>query len=213
MDASTEVRHQADMPTRPRAAGLRIDRIVVGLFVIGVGIAWFLDLVGVSVPWRLFPAIGLMFVGLALLVSLLGMGGRGGLIGLGVLLGVLALAVAAQPGRFVGPVGDRTVTPTQAEWPVSESVSAGTLTIDLTRYPLPRTGRLEASVGAGRIVITRPEDASTRVIARVGVGDIKVNGDEVSSGMGADWTERAPGGPAVVLDLQVGTGSIEVNDE
>jgi hypothetical protein len=75
---------------------------VIGFFLLVIGTGWFLDLLGVSVPWRLFPAAGVVVIGLALLVA---RNGRTGLITLGVVLAVTALFSAVETARFVGPVG------------------------------------------------------------------------------------------------------------
>lgn len=116
-----------------RDAGPRMDRIVIGLLLSAVGVAWLLDLTGVSVPWRMFPAGAAILIGVGLLATLLGGArGRGVHIALGMVATLLGIAVGVGVDRYDGPTGDRLLAPTSAQWPVQERISAGTLTIDLT---------------------------------------------------------------------------------
>jgi hypothetical protein len=119
---------------------------VVGLLLIALGAGWLLDAIGVSVPWRLFPAAGLVVVGSALVMA---RRFRGGLIGLGVVLALAALPSAMTATRFVGPVGQRTVTPVVADWPDDSSLSVGNLTVDLTGPVLPLEREIQVGVGVG----------------------------------------------------------------
>jgi hypothetical protein len=72
---------------------------VVGVLLVAGGVAWILDALGVSVPWRMFPA-ALALVGLALLVSLRVGCGRAGLVALGAVLLLIALAAGVGITRF-----------------------------------------------------------------------------------------------------------------
>lgn len=194
----------------PETAGIRWDRAVTGLLVIALGAGWFLDAIGVSVPWRLFPAAGLVVVGGALLVA---RRHRGGLIGLGVVLALAALLSSVSAARFVGPAGQRTVSPVVAEWPVDSSLSVGNLIVDLTGPVLPPDEEMRVGVGVGEIQLIVPRGAQVRVDAAVGLGDIRVDGVPVDDGFGPRWTEQASVGGAVLVDAQVGLGSIEVRHE
>jgi hypothetical protein len=125
------------------------DRIVVGLLLAAAGAAWLLDEIGVSVPWALAPAVGVVVIGVALMLTARDPGGHALLVVCGAILLATALAVAAV--RPVGGAfGDRLVTPTAGQWPVATSVAAGNLTLDLRQNPLPTSGRLTAHVNAGR---------------------------------------------------------------
>lgn len=195
--------------------GLRLDRIVIGLLIGAVGIGWFLDEAGVSVPWHLLPAAALVLIGVALLVSLLVGHGRGALVGLGIAAAILAVAVGVGAARYAGPAGDRLIAPTTTDWPVETRVSAGNVTVDLTRNPLPEVGRLQVDVGAGELRLILPADAS-----RIGVdtwttaGTITVNDVKVGDGLDVRWSRSASITPAPIrVELHVGLGNIEVNHE
>jgi len=193
---------------RPRTSP---ERIVLGLLLAAAGAAWLLDVAGVSVRWALSPAVGVVVIGLALIVAARTPGGHAPLVVWGGIL--LAVAIATAVVRPVGgPVGDRFLTPTATQWPVATSVTAGNLTIDLRQNPLPASGRLTADVTAGRVVLHLPSGVPAQrvqVVAHVGMGQIQVDGVQVRNGMGLDWTSPDPA--AVVVDVHVGTGQLEVD--
>lgn len=197
----------------PPAAGIRLDRIVIGLLVGAAGLGWLLDEVGVSVAWRLFPAAALVVTGLILLASVAGGRGRAGLIGLGAALLVIACAVGIGADRFAGPVGDRTVSPAVDSWPVTVQHGAGNVTIDLSRHSLPPTGRMDVDLGAGRIVLTVPRDALVLVEAQVVTGNIRVDGEVAGDGIDVRWSNPRASNVGVVVTLDVCVGEIEVNHE
>jgi hypothetical protein len=198
-------------PVAPPRRRTSPERIVLGLLLAAGGAAWLLDVAGVAVPWALAPAVGVVVIGIALLVTARTPGGHAPLvIWGGILLAVaIALAVVRPTG---GPVGDQVLTPSTTQWPVATSMTAGNLTIDLRQNPLPASGRLTADVTAGTVVIHLPSRTSgerVQVVAHVGMGQIQVDGVEVRSGMGLDWTSLDP--PAVVVDVHIGTGQLEVD--
>jgi hypothetical protein len=209
---STNVESERTAAERAGAGGgLRMDRIVIGLLLSAVGVAWLLDLAGESVPWRMFPAGATILIGVALLATLIGGRGRGALIAMGVVTTLLGVAIGVGVDRYQGPVGDHLLAPTSADWPIQERISAGTITVDLTRHPLPDTGRLEADVGAGRIVVLLPPERSPRIEASVTAGSIAVDGVKVDDGVDLRWTGPAQHVDAVQLVLHVGLGDIEVD--
>ncbi len=193
--------------------GPRLDRIVIGLLLSAVGVAWLLDLADVPVPWRMFPAGALVLIGGALLATLIGGRGRGMLIALGVVTTLLGVAIGVGADRYQGPVGDHLVAPTSADWPVQERISAGTMTVDLTRHPLPDAGRLEADVGAGRIVVLLPPERALSIEASVTAGSITVDGAKVDDGVDLHWFGPDEHSDAVELVLHVGLGDVEVSHE
>lgn len=193
--------------------GLRVDRIVIGLLVGATGVAWLLDETGVSVPWRMFPSAALIVVGLALTATLLGGRGRGVLIGLGIVLLAAAVAIGVGADRYTGPAGDRVLVPTAADWPVQERFSAGTVTVDLTRHPLPEVGHLQVDVGAGRLVVLLPPERTTQIHATVTAGSITVDGVRVQDGIDLQWSNPGTTARSVDLNLHVGLGDIEVDHE
>ena len=194
-------------------SGPRVDRIVLGLVIGGIGVAWLLDQAGGSVPWQMFPAAALILIGLALLATLFGGRGRGALVGLGIISIIIAVAVGVGADRYAGPVGDLTVAPAVAEWPVQQHISAGTVTVDLTRQPMPAAGRLQVDVGAGRIVLVMPHESSAGIEATATAGTITVDGVKVGDGVDLRWSHQMNTSPSVVLTLHVGLGDIEVSHE
>src|SRR6478609_4771591 len=195
------------------SSGPRVDRIVIGLLIGAVGVAWLLDQAGVSVPWQMFPAAALILIGLALIATLLGGRGRGALVGLGIITIVLAVAVGVGADRYAGPVGDLTVAPTVAEWPVQQHISAGTVTVDLTRHPLPEAGQLQVDVGAGEIDLILPSDSAAGIDATATAGTITVDGVKVGDGVDLQWSTPSNASTPVELTLHVGLGDIEVSHE
>jgi hypothetical protein len=209
VDGGPSVEPQLDSRSVPR-----IDRIVIGLLIGAIGVGLLLDQAGVSVPWRILPAAALVLIGFALLATLLGGRGRGALIGLGIIATVFAVLVGVGADHYAGPVGDQLVAPTTAEWPVQQDISAGTLTVDLTRHPLPESGHLQVNVGAGEIDLVLPHDATPAIDATATAGTITVDGVKVGDGLDVRWSEPSNMNPAkVVLELHVGLGDIGVRYE
>lgn len=198
-------------PVRLSERRVSVERIVVGVLLSVAGAAWLLDEVGVSVPWALAPAAGVVMIGIALILAARTRGGHAPLVVWGgILLAVSLLIAVVRP--VGGPVGDRFLTPTADQWPVATSLTAGNLTIDLRQNALPASGRLTADVTAGNVVLhlpSGPRAQRVQVIAHVGMGQIRVDGVDVRNGMGLDWTSPDPA--AIVLDVHVGTGQLEVD--
>lgn len=193
---------------------MHAGRLVLGILVVAAGIGWFLDEMGVLVPWRLHPAATVTLIGLALLFTLIGGRGCGLLIGMGVMALIAAGAVGIGAGQYAGPVGDTFVAPTVNEWPFSQRIGAGTVMIDLTRHPLPEAGTATIEVGAGRLVVTLPADDSRLAVdARITAGTVRVDGEKVADGVDVQWSRPATASARIPSKLQVGLGDIEVNHE
>ena len=209
---------QPDPPVRPGQSNrrdLHIGRVVLGALVGAAGIGWLLDEMGYSVPWNLYPAVGLAVIGLGLLVTLFVGRGRGLLIWLGVAALIAATAVGVGAERYSGPVGDLVVTPTPMQWPVEHQISAGTITLDLSRHLLPETGTATVEVGAGRLLVILPtNDARIHIDARTTAGTVRLDGADIADGVDVRWSKPAQATPPVIqLNLQVGLGDIEVKHE
>lgn len=197
-----------DPDTRHRS-GPHWGRIVFGLLLVTGGAGWLLDGAAVAVPWRLLPAVGLVVVGVVLLLSLAGGTGRADVVVIGVVLLVAAVAVGAGVERFAGPVGDRTVGAAGFAGPTR--ISAGTVTVDLTDAPLPAGGRLEVSVGAGRVALRLPAEPAVRVHTTVVTGTVVDDGVAVAQGVDLDRTD--PVAAPVTVEIAVGLGEVEVTRE
>ena len=141
------------VPTEPlaRVSGgrpaLRMNRVVLGLIAVSVGVLWLLDEVGVDFPWRIVPPAALLGVGIALLVTLVVGEGGTPLIWLGVGLLVVSVALGVGAQRYAAPAGNVSVAPMAGDWPVMSRVSAGNVRLDLTEHPLPNAGRMDVHLG------------------------------------------------------------------
>jgi len=179
-----------------------------------LGIGWLLEALDVAdVPWRAILPATLVVVGVVLIV-----GSRtarhGGIIALGgvltaaVLLSSAIAAVIDVP--FTGGVGQKTQHVTGA--PDSEYRWAlGSLTLDLSAVDLAGgDATVEASVAIGELVVVVPDGVAVHIDAGAGLGQVTVLGrksDGVHPSLEADL---AGDGAALVLDLNVGVGSLEV---
>lgn len=195
-------------------AGLRLDRIVIGVVIGAIGVGWLLDEAGVSMPWRMFPAAALVLIGCALLVSLFGGRGRGALIGAGIAAAVLAVAVGVGVDQYAGPAGDRLIAPTAADWPVEAQVSVGNVTVDLTKYALPETGHLKVDLGAGELRLILPESAPrVGIDASTTAGTVTVDNVKAGDGVDVRWSTHGHDSLPVRVELHVGMGNVEVAHE
>ncbi len=207
---TTAIRPAADTGDR---SGPHWNRLVIGVLLLAAGVAWLLDMAGVSVPWHLAPATGLIVVGLGLLASLAGGKGRSGLFATGIVLLVAALAVALDADRFAGPAGDVDVRPSATGWPSTTTLSAGSARVDLTAAALPPAGRLDVRVGAGRVEVHVPAGHPVRVEADVVLGTVVVDATPAVQGVDQHWVDPVGAGAPVAVHVQVGAGEVEVHHD
>lgn len=193
-------------PSRPE---LHWDRLVIGLLLVAGGVAWLAAARGAPVPWRLAPALVVTVCGAGLLASLAGGRGRDGLVVLGALALLAAIAVEAGADRYLGPAGDRTVVPALDGGSETVRHSVGTLTVDVTAGPAT-PGRLEVHHGVGDVVVRVPTGGSVRVRSHVGAGTILVDGVAVAQGVDLSWTDPTVPGAASVVVVDQGVGEVEV---
>jgi hypothetical protein len=202
-------------PSSPPEPQPPLGRILLGGLLILLGVGWLLDATGAyAVRWQTVLAAAVLAIGLLLLATAK-RGRTDGLIGIGVVLSVLLLAVALTPGlSFAGGIGDRVHQPTTiAELEPHYELSVGNLRVDLRDLELPPgTTEVAVSVGVGEITVLVPRGVSVEVEASTGAGDIDVLG-QTSDGLGPRVSHRVPGdgGDArLVLELSAGVGSMEV---
>jgi hypothetical protein len=201
-------------PWTRRPRGPRESRIVLGLIVLVIGVAWLLGSLGVSVQWRVILPAALIAVGLALVAGL-GRGRHGGLVTIGVILTVVLALASTVNVSLEGGIGDRTFRPASAASVRSEyNLAVGTLTIDLRAVAFPAGDtRIKTTLGTGTLIVDVPSDVSVRVVGHTGAGDIQVF-DQQESGVGVGHTFTQPGfaqaQTRLLLDLSVGLGTIEV---
>lgn len=182
-------------------------RLVAGFVLVTLGAAWVLaesGVVDVSAPVVLAALV--LLVGLALVAAPRG-AGRGGLVALGIVLVLAALAATLVDPRLLrGGVGERTETPREAAGLRDYRLAVGQLVIDLSELDPP--ARVEASVGVGELRVVVPRGGSVAVEAEVGAGEVDVRGER-RSGVDVRATLGDDDGD-LELDLRVGAGQIRV---
>jgi phage shock protein PspC (stress-responsive transcriptional regulator) len=187
----------------------------LGVIIGGAGILGILQATHTAdVNWTVALAAGVVVIGVAVAVGAF-FGGVGWLAALGVGLAMILIAVATIDIPLRGPVGDRTVEPPSVS-ALHERYrqSIGNLQLDLGQLAFgPGRTTLHASVGVGRLAVTVPRDVRVETTANVGLGNSEILGSQ-DAGWSVDRTVVSPGGAGaaatVVLDLDVGVGTVEV---
>jgi phage shock protein PspC (stress-responsive transcriptional regulator) len=144
---------------------------------------------------------------------------RGGLIALGVVLSIAAVASSAVPWqRFHGGVGNRGYHPlTAADVRSGYDAGVGNTTVDLSAVQLagaPSPIRTTLDGGVGNLQVLVPASADVQVGVHHGMGNVDVLGqgadDVFSPGSGsAPWT--GDGRPEFVITIDAGIGNVEVD--
>jgi len=194
-----------------------VTAVTFGILLVGAGVLGLILATSDGIdPTRVFAG-ALVVVGAALVVTTW-FGRGGGLIALGVLLVGLLSVSALIDVPFRGGFGERTERPVStAEMQREYHLAAGELTVDLRRVPfaLDSTTEVEASVGAGHLVVIVPRDVEVDVHGHAGAGEVQLLGDNGQGGVRVehDAQSRAGEGAArLVLDAAVGLGQVEVRD-
>jgi hypothetical protein len=181
--------------------------VVAGLVLVVLGLAWVLheaDVVDVSASVVLAALV--VVVGLAVMAAPKG-AGRGGLIALGILLALLALAASAvSPSLLDEGVGDRRHDPRSTDELRTYELGIGELEVDLRSLELP--ARVEAAIGIGQLDVIVPAGAKLDVDADLGAGEIDVRGEK-DSGWSVE-VDVAGDDADLELDLEGGIGQIRV---
>jgi hypothetical protein len=200
-------------PPAPVERSPTAGRLAFGLVLLGIGAGWLLEALGVDIPWDLVLPSVLIAIGGLLIITARSGAGHGGLITGGVVLTVVLLIGTAFDVPFTGGVGERTVRPTELVMDREVELGMGELTLDLTEVDFATIAggtELRARVGVGQLMVIVPDDASIRVEARSGLGNVQVFGQE-EGGVDAEVTIPAPiGGPAITLMATVGIGEVQV---
>jgi phage shock protein PspC (stress-responsive transcriptional regulator) len=202
-------------PAKPRESSPVPWLTLSAALVVG-GILGALDLADViDVSAEAIAATILIIFGVGLVVSAW-IGRARSLIGLGLATLVALVVIAAVDVPLSGGFGERHVEPVSAsEFGDPVRLAAGKITIDLTRFNDPSaTGVLDASVGAGEIVVIYPDDIRLEATADVSAGDInrdladdiRVNGESVVH----DPVGASKG--TVRLNLDLGAGNIRFEE-
>jgi len=198
-------------PRRPRSP---VGLVTLGaLLVAGAIMAGVVAVDPDGIPWDTTLAIFTIAMGAILAVA--------GLFGRARLAVVTAFSVTAVIAVLVGSnlhltggVGDRGYRPTGTEaiQPRYE-LGVGQLRIDLRDATLSKTvpTRIHAELGVGRLLVIVPDDVRLTVNADARAGNVELD-TQYSSGTDLErsLTVGPVKGPRVVLDADVGLGSIEV---
>ncbi|QIZ34731.1 PspC domain-containing protein [Saccharopolyspora sp. ASAGF58] len=197
-------------PPRPKRRWITIATLALAAFASVLAAA-------IGAPPESALAIALAVLGLGMIGGAFLRGGRG-LIGAAIPVGALAMAMAVLPmGDFTGNMGSDEVRPTSIENVLPHyQRSAGSVLFDLRDLQITdgqelRTG---AKVGLGDITVQLPPNVDVTARCASELGDVRCFND-TADGRGADISvtdqgEDGPGGGHIVLDLVVGTGSVEV---
>jgi len=190
---------------------------VVGVVIAGAGILGILEATDtVDVNWTLALAGGVVLVGVAVAIGAF-FGRVGALAAVGAVLAAILLAVATIDVPLHGPIGDRTVHPTNVQALHDRYRQAiGNLELDLSDLDLPagRT-KVTASVGIGKLTVHVPDNALVLATASVTAGDTLLFGSHddgwnVDRNVNHIGPATAADAPTLVLDTTVGLGKVEV---
>lgn len=183
-----------------------------GIALIAAGTLWLLASMGVPIRWGLVLPIALVINGVLVLLTRRSV--SRGLIGLGAVLTVAALAVSVTPEPLPFSAGNRTHTVTDlADLESDYRLGAGRLRIDLREVELPSaTTELTAEVAVGELVVLISPEVAVEGEGHVAMGEIASFGEQ-QGGFGPTVSFSEPGdgtGRVLTLDLKVGLGRIEV---
>ncbi|QBI18332.1 hypothetical protein ER308_01260 [Egibacter rhizosphaerae] len=210
--------HEAPDPPAPRGSpapepGGRIEALVAGILLIGLGVGWLLDRLEVlTLPWPLAGALALVVVGFGIMATAR-RGGSGTLTAAGVVLSVVLLFGVAGEAPIPGALGEQTHRPTAvAELASPYELGIGSLTLDLRDLDLDGAeAHVEASVGVGELEILVPEDVEVEGSASVGIGEAALLGER-GGGLGVNRDIVVSGVDGrLVLDVSVGVGRIDAD--
>ncbi|MCT9007560.1 PspC domain-containing protein [Streptomyces sp. NPDC054766] len=216
-DLRTEREHKR---RGPRPIGGRIFLLALLAGGLGTGLTWHDQALGTSLQAGL--AAALIVFGLGITVSAFRGRTGAGTIFLAVITAGLLAASAALPKDIDTHWVRTSWTPaTAADVRPSYDLGTGVGTLDLSRVDLAKgqTVKTDAQVGAGRLKVIVPKDATVRLTIEVGVGDIQLPGDnkkdvDVEPGKHKQVTlpptTGGKDGGTLDLDLQVGVGQAEV---
>ena len=189
---------------------------VVGALLVASGLFGLLSVLDIyDVDLEVAFAAGVVIVGGAVAIGAMTQRRVGGLVVLGLILLAAFGVAAATPVPISAGAGEKTERPLTADaLEPSYELGLGALDLDLRAVELPAgTTSVNASVGAGELVITVPEGVALEIDAHAGVGEIDIVGER-DDGIDVDRTltlaGSGPDAPLLQLEADVGFGSIEV---
>ncbi|MGW3668800.1 PspC domain-containing protein [Streptomyces sp. NPDC005141] len=204
----------------PRRIGGRLFLLALLAGGLGTGLTWHDQTLGTSLQAGLAAALIVFGLGITL-SAFLGRTGAGTIFLAVITAGLLAASAALPKDISTHWVRKNWTPATVADVRPSYDLGTGVGTLDLSRLDLAKgqTVTTDAEVGAGRLKVIVPKDATVRLSIDVGVGDIQLPGDnekdvDVEPGKHKQVTlPPATGGKnggILDLDLQVGVGQAEV---
>ena len=201
----------AARPRNPRRRGPILFWFTMALAALGIGVLSIVDLAGAAVADAAYPALVVATCGVMLVVGAF-FGRAGGLILVGLLASVATLMATAAEDWDEQNVHRPT---TAAEVQSRYQIGAGELTLDLTGVEDlealdGRTIHIEA--GAADLQVLLPAEIDAHVDARVGLGDVRLFGEQQDGG-GVEISGSHDGGvdvPDLSFDIQLGLGEVEV---
>jgi phage shock protein PspC (stress-responsive transcriptional regulator) len=208
---------------RPRRSRSYLGLATLSLALILMGALGSLALTGVvNIPVVVVLAGGLATLGVGLLIGSV-VGRARWLMALAIPLLMVTALVALVPANVRLPknvtVGDRSWSPTTiVEASSPHALTLGDAVLDLTDLTVPAgtTTPVSAEVGIGQLTVKVPPGMRVRVTATAGTGEVRIDGLPTRSGQNVTVSTELPGfvapnAPTVVLDAQVGIGSLEVS--
>ncbi|WP_046768967.1 PspC domain-containing protein [Jiangella alkaliphila] len=207
-------------PARPAKQRSALGLITFCLAMVSVGVLAVNDATWATYPPAMYVAVPLGIVAVGLLVGAW-YGRSRGLIFLGFLLSIALVPATWLSQWDLQDVGDATYTyATPSAVPTEpQSHGVGDNVYDLSGLTLTdtQTVRLSVEQGVGELTVLVPPNADVTVSsASIGAGDMSILG-ESRDGAGQEFTDLTdtgadgPGGGRIVLDLEMGLGSLEVN--
>lgn len=207
---TTEARLHEQAPAPPPTPS-PIGRIITGVLVIVVGMAWFLDLAtDIEVRWGAILPIALIALGIGVMYGA-NRQDVAGLVGIGVILSAVVVTsgfFATAPWDGVGEVTERPSSMAALHTEYSHGV--GDFTVDLRSVAFGEgTTKVDVSLGIGLVRVLMPSDVTVVVDANSGVGKVTVF-DEIREGVDATLQDTAQADDARRVELTVGVGLGEV---
>ena len=204
----------------PRSIAGRVFLLALLAGGLGTGLTWDDQALGTSLQAGLAAALVVFGLGIAL-SAFRGRTGAGSVFLAIVTAGLLAAAAALPKDISTHWVRTDWTPVSAADVRPGYDLGTGVGTLDLSRVGLSKgqTVRTNAEVGAGRLKVVVPRDATVRLTIGVGVGDIRLPGDDakdvdVEPGRHKTVTLRpvTAGGDGGTFDLvlRVGVGQAEV---
>lgn len=188
--------------------------LTLGVTLLVAGVFWIAAAAGWASPQPVDVLTACVaVVGLGVLLGT-AFGRAWSMIPLGILL-VGALAVAnALPRNLTWSAGDRYWSPVGATLHSPYVLGAGDAHLDLTGLPAHQSLSVESRVGAGRLQVVVPREATVNVHASASAGRIEVLGREqngTSVEVDRQLLGRGPVPTTINLDVQMGFGDIEIS--